>query len=135
MSDELFADDRKLFTDTAQRIAGLWGEIAELDSEITPLQERRDAIRDEIKELVAVVGGSISVPGFGTALMTKSGKSVSYDAPTIDSVIAKIVQMVTQAQQDGDIKTAHDLGALAQKIADARTEKARAGYIMLKKDK
>jgi len=121
MSDELFADDRKLFTDTAQRIAGLWGEIAELDSEITPLQERRDAIRDQIKELVAVVGGSISVPGFGTALMTKSGKSISYDAPALDALTSQLLR-------DGEIQT-------AQKIADARTEKTRAGYIMLKKDK
>ena len=125
MSDDLFANDRKLFTEIPQRIAGLWGEIAELDSEITPLQERRDAIRDEIKELVAVVGGSISVPGFGTALMTKSGKSVSYDASVLDSLIAELLR-------DGVMVPAPQI---AQRIADARTEKTRAGYIMLKKDK
>lgn len=117
---ELFADDKKLFTDTAQQIANLWGEIAELDSEITPLQNRRDMIRNEIKELVTVLGGSVSVPGFGTALMTKSGKSASYDAPTLDALTSQLLR-------DGEIRT-------AQKIADARTEKTRAGYIMLKKD-
>ena len=118
---ELFADNRKLFTDTAQKIANLWGEIAELDSELAPLTSRRDAIRDEIKELVVLVGGSVSVPGFGTALITKPGKSASYDAQTLDALTSELVR-------NGEIQT-------AQRIADARKESQRAGYIMLKKDK
>jgi hypothetical protein len=134
MSD-LFADDKQLFDDNAAQIAQLWGEIAEIDSEIAPLTSRRDAIREQIKELVTALGGSVSVPGFGTALMTKSSKSASYDTQTIDGIIQTIIQMVLQAQQNGEIGTAHELNRIVQSIADARKESTRAGYIMLKKDK
>lgn len=120
MSD-LFADDKQLLDDNAAQIAQLWGEIAEIDSEIAPLTSRRDAIREEIKELVTALGGSVSVPGFGTALMTKSAKTASYDAQTVDAIVSQLVR-------DGEIHT-------AQKLADARKESQRAGYIMLKKDK
>ena len=116
-----FANDKKLFDDNAAQIAQLWGEIAEIDSEIAPLTSRRDAIREEIKELVTALGGSVSVPGFGTALMTKGGKSASYDAQTLDALTSELVR-------NGEIQT-------AQRIADARKETTRAGYIMLKKDK
>jgi outer membrane murein-binding lipoprotein Lpp len=118
MSD-LFADDKQLFDDNAAQIAQLWGEIAEIDSEIAPLTSRRDAIREQIKELVTALGGSVSVPGFGTALITKSTKSASYDAQTVDAIVSQLVR-------DGEIQT-------AQKLADARKESQRAGYIMLKK--
>jgi hypothetical protein len=117
----LFADDKKLFDDNAAQIAQLWGEIAEIDSEIAPLTFRRDVIREQIKELVTALGGSVSVPGFGTALMTKSAKSASYDAQAVDAIVSQLVR-------DGEIQT-------AQRIADARKESQRAGYIMLKKDK
>jgi outer membrane murein-binding lipoprotein Lpp len=119
--NELFVNDKKLFDDNAAQIAQLWGEIAEIDSEIAPLTSRRDAIREQIKELVTALGGSVSVPGFGTALMTKSAKSASYDAQTVDAIVSQLVR-------DGEIHT-------AQKLADARKETTRAGYIMLKKDK
>ena len=118
---ELFADDKKLFDDNAAKIAQLWGEIAEIDSELAPLTSRRDMVRDQIRELVTVLGGSVSVPGFGTALITKSTKSASYDAQTLDALTSELVR-------NGEIQT-------AQRIADARKESQRAGYIMLKKDK
>lgn len=118
---ELFADDKKLFDNNAAKIAQLWGEIAEIDSELTPITVRRDAIRDEIKKLVLTLGGTVSIPGFGTALMTKSTKSASYDAASVDAIVSELVR-------NGEIQT-------AQKLADARKESQRAGYIMLKKDK
>lgn len=119
--NELYSEEKQLYIDNAAKIAQLWGEIAEIDSELSPITARRDAIREEIKELVLTLGGTVSVPGFGTALMTKSTKSASYDAASVDAIVSELVR-------NGEIQT-------AQKLADARKESQRAGYIMLKKDK
>ena len=120
MSDDI-ATKKPAFLDAAAQIAQLWSEIAEIDSEIAPLTSRRDAIREDIKELVIAMGGTISIPGLGTALMTKSGKSASYDAQIVDAIVSELVR-------NGEIHT-------AQKLADARKETTRAGYVMLKKEK
>jgi hypothetical protein len=89
----------------------------EMKSELEAYEANVDDLRRNLQTLVEALGGSVKVAHVGTAIITPSSTSHSYDTKMIDAVIAK-------ALQDGDIGT-------AQALADARKETTRKAALRI----
>ena len=89
----------------------------EMKSELEAYETNVDDLRRNLQTLVEALGGSLKVDHVGTAIITPSSTSHSYDTKAIDTIIAK-------ALQDGDIHT-------AKALSDARKETTRKATLRI----
>jgi hypothetical protein len=89
----------------------------EMKSELEAYEANVDDLRKNLQVLVESLGGSFKVDHVGTALITPSSTSHSYDTKAIDAIKDK-------ALQDGDVHT-------AKAIADARKETTRKATLRI----
>jgi hypothetical protein len=57
----------------------IWSDLREVEDQIALLNEQRDAIREQISQIIAKTGTMV-VAGFGKAMLTAPTRVVSYDS-------------------------------------------------------
>lgn len=89
----------------------------EMKSELEAYEAKADDLRRDLTVLVEALGGSFKLDHVGSAIITPSSTSHSYETKAIDAVIAK-------ALQDGDVHT-------AKALAEARKETTRKAALRI----
>lgn len=66
-------------------------DLAEIESQLAPLETEREAIRSLVTELLTELGGRAEVPGFGRLLITAPGITARYDTKRLDQLLAHLL--------------------------------------------
>jgi hypothetical protein len=93
----------------------------EIDSEITALEATQKDIRRNIETLTIAMGGNVKLAHIGTAMVTESTTSHSYDTKSIDALLYELIE-------NGELST-------AKKIMECKKETTRAGGLRITKAK
>lgn len=99
---------------------GLADDYAEIDETEQRCKAAKTVVRGQLERIVRRMGGKASGGGY-EAVMVEGAASVSYDAKALDSLTAELLAA-------GDAWT-------AAKIAQARQETTRKGYLRIARAK
>lgn len=104
---------------------GVCADLGEVESEIAPLAEQRERLRDAAARIVARLDGQKArLPGFGDLAITGGGESVSYDAKAVADVMADMLAT-------GDV----ELMRFAARLAQAKRVTVRASSLRVTREK
>ena len=93
----------------------------EIDSEIVALEATQKDIRRNIETLTIAMGGNVKLAHIGSAMVTESTTSHSYDTKSIDALLYELIE-------NGELST-------AKKIMKCKKETTRAGGLRITKAK
>jgi len=102
-------------------LAASMRDYFEIDSEITALEATQKDIRRNIETLTIAMGGNVKLAQVGTAMVTESTTSHSYDTKSIDALLYELIE-------NGELST-------AKKIMECKKETTRAGGLRITKAK
>lgn len=99
---------------SAAALAAFTDAYARLDDQITALEQQRDALRVPISEIVAHIGGTVTVPDFGHVSITAPAVSSAYNKADLDALVAELdaVQPEIAKEIRGCLRTTMKAGSL-----------------------
>lgn len=98
----------------------LCSDLGEVESDLAPLQEQREALRAQIGEVVARRGEAVEIAGFGRIEIAPAAIVRGYDKRRLDALL---VDLAGEAPE------------VARRLAECRTETARAGSLRITREK
>lgn len=104
-----------------QALRALCSDLAELESDLAPLDAERADLRNQLSHVAARFSSPQVVPGFGRVELTAASVVTSYDKKALDELIILL-------NRDGD-------GRIAAQIAQCRTTSERAGSLRITREK
>lgn len=102
-----------------EALRSLCSDLAEIDSELQPLTQEREAYRAALSEIVFQLGGKADVAGFGELRITEPAKTASYDRKALDELVLQLVQA--------------GMTDVASAITNCRKESARTGSLQIRR--
>lgn len=96
-----------------EALRAVTSDLAEVESDLEPLQKEREQLRAQVSELVDAAGGKAEIPGFGKLEITSASKTLRYDTKRIDAVMVRCLR--------------EGYPEIAEAISDCMVESARAG--------
>jgi hypothetical protein len=100
-----------------QALYALTSDLAEVESELEPLQQQREELRNAISHIVGTIGDKAEISGFGRLEITAATKSVSYDRKAVQAVINDLLAL-------GETE-------IAQRLVLCQRETSRAGSLRI----
>ena len=102
-------------------IRSLAMDLAEVESELAPLEKQRQQLRDELSRVLAHAGGKAEIAGFGQLTMTAPSITTSYDQRRLDDLVLSLI--------------ADGYSDIAESIAGCRKQSARSGALRIVREK
>lgn len=121
MSSTLFSEWEAGDLSSEYTLRELCRALADVEREIASVEVARSELRDQISRVLARVGDKAEIAGFGKVLITAPSVSRSYDTKRLDALIIQL--------------TADGFSPIAQQIAQAAKETARAGGLRIEREK
>jgi hypothetical protein len=106
---------------TFEALRALTSDLAEVESELEPVQKEREQLRAQVSELVDAAGGKAEIRGFGKLEITSASRTTSYDKKALQGLVNDLV--------------AEGWGEIARRILDCEKESARAGSLRITREK
>lgn len=116
----VFDDWRDGLVPDADACRALCRELGEVESQLAPLEAERAALREQISYILDKLGGKASVPGFGSLELTAPAVVRSYDKKRLDALL---VELAIEAPE------------IVARLAQCRTESARAGALRITRER
>jgi hypothetical protein len=116
----IFDDWRDGQISDVEALHAIASDLGEIESQLAPLENERQNLRDQLSVILDRLGGRTTIPGFGKLELTAPTITRSYDKKRLDQLI---IDLTTDAPE------------LAQLIAACRTEAPRAGSLRITREK
>lgn len=104
----------------ADALRALCRDLGEVESQLAPLEAERQQLRDQISRVLDRAGGKAQIAGFGGLEITSPSIVRSYDKKALDRLL---LDLASEAPE------------MAARIAQCRTESARAGGLRITREK
>jgi glutathione S-transferase len=98
----------------------IWDELRRIEAARQELEQQREALRDQLRHIVAELGGSTSLTGYGKLEILPASVSTSYVKTQVDALI---------------IELTGEHPAIAARLAACRKESHRAGGLRVTPEK
>lgn len=85
--NELLARYEDGFATPYETLRALCMELGEVESELDPLQQQRERLRNEIGNVLARIGDKAEIKGFGKLSITAPSVSTGYDAKALRALV------------------------------------------------
>ncbi len=116
----IFEDWRDGLIADADALRALCRDLGEVESQLAPLDAERTQLRDQISRVLDRAGGKAEIAGFGKLELSAPAIVKSYDKKRIDELL---IALTAEAPE------------IAARIAQCRTESARAGGLRVTREK
>ncbi len=103
-----------------QALHALASDLAEVESELAPLDAEKARLRDCISQVVARFDKPVLIPGFGKIELTAPTVTKSFDKAALESLIQELLFEAPET---------------AQRLARCKTETQRAGSLRITREK
>lgn len=104
----------------AQALQALASDLGEVESQLAPMEQEKQALRDQISLVLEHYGGAATIAGFGRLEITAASVVVSYDKKQIEELLI-------------DLTTTHP--EIAARLAGCRVKGTRAGSLRITREK
>lgn len=104
----------------ATALRPIWDELRRIEAARQELEQQREALRDQLRHIVAELGGSTSLAGYGKLEILPAGVSTSYVKTQVDALI---------------IELTGEHPEIAARLAACRKESHRAGGLRVTPEK
>lgn len=104
-----------------QTLRALCSDLAEVESQIAPLEAERGRLKDRISLVLARAGGRAELAGFGKLTITAPSVTKSYDARRLDDLLVRLL--------------ADGYGPIVEQIAQCRRESQRSGGLRIERER
>lgn len=116
----IFDDWRNGLISGADACRALCHDLGEVESQIAPLEQERAMLREQISYILDKLGGKASVPGFGSLELTAPAVVRGYDKKRLDALL---IDLAAEAPE------------IVARLAQCRTENARAGALRITRER
>ena len=103
-----------------QALRSLASDLGEVESQLAPIEQEKQALRDQISRVLDHAGGTATIAGFGRLEITAASVVVSYDKKQIEELLI-------------DLTTTHP--EIAARLAACRVKGTRAGSLRITREK
>lgn len=103
-----------------QALRSLSSDLGEVESQLAPYEAEKQALRDQISQVLEHAGGATTIAGFGKLEITAAAIVVSYDKKAIENLLI-------------DLTTTHP--EIAARLAGCRIKGSRAGSLRITREK
>lgn len=103
-----------------EALRSLCMDLGEVESELKPLEQQRDVLRERISGLVDKLGGKAEVAGFGKLQITSPSITTGFDKAQLTALIDELIA---------------DYPDIAQRLVACKTKSARAGGLRIEREK
>lgn len=105
----------------AHALRALCSDMAEVESQIAPLEAERARLKAQISLVLARAGGRAELAGFGKLTITAPSVTKSYDTRRLDDLLVRLL--------------ADGYGPIVEQIAQCRRESQRSGGLRIEREK
>ena len=106
-----------------EALRALCSDLGEVESDLEPLNQQREQLREQISDVVVKSGGQAEVRGFGTLQWAPPSEIKSYDTKQLNELIITLSAIGGAAAE------------IAQQIAKCKKFTPRKGFLRISREK